>query len=365
MEFLVPVVTNTLPGGWTRSVPGRKQCIIEAVTVVVLLLAPTITAVAADKTCPKLLMFDGVNIATQTTSEQARYWAHRVGVQGFFLNYVMESWQNDVGTDSSSAIWQLAKRFQNLYSVEGTTDNFIKVAVRRTHAWRDEDANRRVASNFGHAASLARYAAFAGVAIDLEPYVPIWGGEAGGPDLSPSVEREGRAIGTAMRVAYPQMVLVLMKDALYWAGRGQGYNGGYGLAVPFLQGMLSAGFKRVVVADERTYKDPRIAQIADDIRAEYARFIGENRLPPTPVTVAPGLWPLGSSYQDKSARTAPEEFGDRLRISFGTASDYVWIYGFGSAWQTDGPYGKGPVVANFGSYLRAIQDVRGACAASR
>jgi hypothetical protein len=47
--------------------------------------------------CPKLLMFDGLDIRAQTNIDEARYWWQTVGVQGFFLNHVMAQWQQDVG----------------------------------------------------------------------------------------------------------------------------------------------------------------------------------------------------------------------------------------------------------------------------
>lgn len=106
-------------------------------------------------------------------------------------------------------------------------------------------ANAQLVENFANGAVLAKYAGFKGVAIDTEPYVPIWGGDAGGLELGPTVYKEGRAIGLAMHQAYPAMTLFLIQDALYWANRHQGYHGGYGLAVPFLRGLLSAGFSHV------------------------------------------------------------------------------------------------------------------------
>jgi hypothetical protein len=51
-----------------------------------------------------------------------------------------------------------------------------------------------------------------------------------------------------------------------------------------------------------------------------------------------------------------------LRTAFSVAPDYVWIYGAGSAWQTDGPYGKGKVAKRFKQYAAVLQRVQAACA---
>jgi hypothetical protein len=128
------------------------------------------------------------------------------------------------------------------------------VAIYKRHDWRDAQANIRVAENFAHAAALARYAKFKGLALDLEPYRPIWRGE-GGLELAPIVYREGRTIALGMRRAYPNITLILLPDAQhYWDNLQEGHNGGYGLSAYFVRGLLSTGFKLVVFAIEQTYK---------------------------------------------------------------------------------------------------------------
>ncbi len=60
------------------------------------MFALTFTVPAANAACPKLLMFDGSDIRTQTTVSQAEYWGKDVGVQGFFVNRIMPDWQTNV-----------------------------------------------------------------------------------------------------------------------------------------------------------------------------------------------------------------------------------------------------------------------------
>jgi hypothetical protein len=82
-------------------------------------------------------------------------------------------------------------------------------------------------------------------------------------------------------------------------------------------------------------------------------------------SIAPGLWPLGPTAKDKSARFSPAEFRQRLQVAFDTSKQYVWIYGSSSAWQKDGPLGPvpGPVATSFRQFLDAIHQVRANCSA--
>lgn len=76
--------------------------------------------------------------------------------------------------------------------------------------------------------------------------------------------------------------------------------------------------------------------------------IVKNWLPVKDFTVALPMWPLGQHpYTNKSARMTPARFASALREADEAAPDYIWIYGFGSAWQTNGPYGRGVVVNDF------------------
>lgn len=321
-------------------------------------------------------MTAGLNIHKQTNPQQAAYWGDTVGVQGFMINYVATDWQTDVGTNPDSGTWQLLRRFQSLYSQHGVTDNFIKIGLYRGHDWHNAEANEKTARNLAHAAALARYAGLKGLALDLEPYQPTWGGAAGGPELAELVQSEGRKMGQAMHDAYPGMTLFVLPDVVReaehekrssadWAST---HHGGYQLSTAFVRGLLSVPWAHVVIGTEFTYS-AHAERIAPYMRDAVERY--RDAVPPDALnnsfSIAPGLWPLGPTARDKSARFSPEEFRHRLQTAFDTSKQYVWIYGSGSAWQKDGPFGPvpGPVAASFQQFLDVIHEVRAHCGATR
>ncbi|MGH8114509.1 MAG: hypothetical protein ACREPS_05570 [Rhodanobacteraceae bacterium] len=314
-------------------------------------------------------MTAGLNIHKQTNPQQAAYWGETVGVQGFMVNYIVTDWQTDVGTDPDSGTWKLLRRFQSIYSKHGVTDNFIKIGLYRGHDWGDAKANRKATQNLAHAAALARYAGLKGLALDLEPYKPTWGGSAGGPELAKRVEMEGRKMGQAMHAAYPGMTLFVLPDVLREVEDEKKSSGEarYLLSAPFVRGLLSIPWKHVVIGTEFTYSAhaERIPLFMRQAAARYRDTPGTSDALKANFSIAPGLWPLGPTAKNKSARFSPAEFKQRLQVAFDTSKQYVWIYGSSSAWQKDGPFGPvpGPVATSFQQFLDAIHQVRANCSA--
>ena len=356
---------------WPRWVPA-----------LVVLIGAWHSGVAAQ--CPKVLMFDGINVKTEAGLQQAAYWGQTVGVQGVFVNNVMAYWQADVGTDPGSKLWQQARLFQSNYAKYGATDNFIKDALYKAHDWNSAGQNSAVIAHFAHAAALARYAGFKGIALDLEPYTPTWVA-AGGAGLAATIEREGRGIGQAMFAAYPDMTLIVMPDVLESSDRYKTFkqkfmsgvhqlksgnthlsrHGNYAFAVPFLRGLLSVPWKQVVIGLEQTYSrnSDGIANTVPRSRQLYTEFVQENGATGTVPGIATGLWPLGRTSQDKSARETPERFAQRLRVASDVSDDYVWIYAKGGTWQADERPSAAPLAPDFRQFVAAIHQARADCMA--
>jgi hypothetical protein len=180
-------------------------------------------------------------------------------------------------------------------------------------------------------------------------------------------------MGQAMHAAYPGMTLFVLPDVLReaehekkvsgdWAST---HHGGYQLSSAFVRGLLSVPWSHVVIGTEFTYSAhaERIVPYMQQAAARYRDGSRAHDAAMATFSIAPGLWPLGPTARDKSARFSPAQFKRRLQVAFDTSKQYVWIYGSSSAWQKDGPLGPvpGPVATSFQKFLDAIHQVRASC----
>jgi len=325
--------------------------------------------------CPKLLMFDGVQVSTQTNEAMAKYWGETIGVEGFYLNDIMASWDVMVGDDEQNVRhYQALKQFQELYSKYGVRDNFIKVAMYDPHDWRDPAAQDRVVSNFRQAAHLARFAGLKGIAFDLEPQAKtkgVWEVDPALPEKNKNIHELAKRIGAAILSQFPEAVIIVLPEILDYTTPPypEKTSRAYALAFRFWDGLVQAHFAQLIIATENSYDSAQPARYVSEIRAKYRDNLLGNGVNPESLPVALGIWPLAKTYTDKSARSTPEQFQERLQEAFQEAvrdnSPYVWIYGHGSAWQTDGPYGKGSVDPHFNEFVRVVHRVKEQCAKGR
>lgn len=295
--------------------------------------------------CPKLL-YMAVNYNTDNNASDAQYWSQTVGAQGVFISYLMTYWTTNVGA-SPNSLWDGARSFQQTYAKYGATDNFVKVSIYSNLDWRSPTAIDQYVTNFGNLAKLAKYAGFKGIALDLEPYSSAWGEMSGGDKNT--VQRAGQLIAAAMYKAYPDMTLVILPDVVYQYGATRDLQlatGGYKLSVPFVHGLFYQPWKQVIMATEGTYSASP-ASIIHWVDVTYANYDGMFNPGKFPFSVAPGIWPLGVSGSDKSARMSVAQFQSNLATDYQVTDSYVWIFGMGTAWKTDK---NGPVVPNFLEY---------------
>ncbi len=297
--------------------------------------------------CPKLL-YSAVNHYTANNAADAQYWGKTVGVQGVYVTYYMTYWTTNVGA-TPNKLWNDAKSFQQTYAKYGVTDNFLKVSIFSKLNWGNPAVVNQYITNFGNLAKMAKYAGFKGIALDLEPYNPAWGGGVGGnPQI---VQSAGQLIGKAMQQAYPGMTLVVLPDVVHEYNITKNLDlasGGYGLAVPFVSGLFQQPWKQVVMGIENTYTAPpaNITRFVNETYSNYASMYKGK----FPFSVAPGTWPLGKSATDKSAVMSVDRFQPNIAASSKATTSYVWIFGMGTAWKSDK---YGPVVPNFPQYVNA------------
>lgn len=269
-----------------------------------------------------------------------------------FINYLMTYWTTNVGA-KPNGLWEGAKSFQQTYEKYGVTDNFIKVSIFNNLNWNSQSAIDQYVTDFGNLARLAKYAGFKGIALDLEPYSSAWGEQAGGNQQT--VQRAAQLIAGAMYRAYPEMTLVILPDVVYEYGATKDRvlaTGGYKLAIPFVHGLFYQPWKQVIMAIEGTYSASP-ASIVHWVDVAYSNYDGMFNPGKFPFSVAPGIWPLGISGSDKSARMSVSQFETNLATDYQVTDSYVWIFGMGTAWKPDA---QGPVVPNFIQYTNVVQN---------
>ncbi|HVU82133.1 MAG TPA: hypothetical protein VHD89_09040 [Rhodanobacteraceae bacterium] len=305
--------------------------------------------------CPKLLYWS-INHYAENDAADAHYWGKTVGAQGVFVTYYMTYWTTNVGA-THNKLWDDAKKFQQTYAKYGVTDNFLKVSIYSKLNWNNPAVVKQYITNFGNLAKMAKYAGFKGIALDLEPYNPAWGGGAGGN--AQIVQNAGRSIGQAMHQAYPGMTLIVLPDVVhqYNATKDRDLaSGGYALSVPFVKGLFQQPWKQVVMATETTYtaRPENVPRFVAEAYSNYASMYKGK----FPFTVAPGSWPLGKTSTNKAAVMTVDKFQQNFTADYKAAKSYVWIFGNGTSWQSDK---YGPVVPNFPQYLNAARNARKAC----
>jgi hypothetical protein len=315
---------------------------------------------AAAASCPKILMFDGLDIRTENNAAGARYWGYTVGVQGFFVNYIFYSWEDSVGDNENSPLYQSVKAFQMLYSRHGVTDNFLKVAPYRPYNWKDPTVEALVARNFRQAAHLARYAGLKGIALDIEPHLKgLWTDDPAVPDKSERVYRLGREVGQAIKSAYPGATVFVLPEVLVFTSppsTAQVWQR-YELSPRFFGGLIQARFKQLILGTELSYNSGRPNIVVAKTQSLFDPFLAKEGLAPAAMSIAPGLWPLGKSYADKRARITPAQFQERLQLVMDQKPPYAWIYGLGNTWKEEG----GPMEPRFGEYVRVIHRAEKEC----
>jgi hypothetical protein len=195
----------------------------------------------------------------------------------------------------------------------------------------------------------------------VEPYQRgIWQADPAVPNKQQLVLDAGREIGGAILSQFPTATIIVIPEVLQYA-HSSNYPT-YPMSAAFWQGLIQSHPRQMVIATERSYHTKFLGPIAADTATAHKRSLQQAGVPLQTVSIAFGLWPLGRTYTEKAADETPPQFYERLRLAFAAGQPFVWIYGHGSAWQTNGPYGSGAVDPLFGQYVDALRRVKAECA---
>jgi hypothetical protein len=270
-------------------------------------------------------------------------------VKGFLLGYIANWW----GTGSLESNRPYVTSLNANGKACGLDANFLRTALGQASptgatlpAWVDDYNWSKIIATLGTTAAFIQSTGTRGIALDtgkyaVSPWNPIVAPNAGTSlsTLRAQAYQRGRAIGQALTTAFPNIeILLLGEGASNWFNDG---NVDYQLWIDFYDGLASvhpAG--GITVMAEQTY--PMDATVAGDtnllqtrytaIQAAMANNAADKTYWQSSGSVAIGMWPLGMTYSDKSARYASTTFQAQVAKAAQLSTRYIWFYDHGSAW---------------------------------
>lgn len=286
---------------------------------------------------PKVLLFSSIDInyLADTLSD----WGENVGINGFMLCYVADWWTPKEQIFGNIEVLTKINKEGVTYGIDS---NFIKVAIgyKELPNWSDDKTWPGVLNNFRNIAELIKQSGTKGIALDTEPYnASLFNTKAerfkstNRDILKAKVYQRGKEIMQALTAVFPDIeVVILPEGAFYGFNRDQGYE----LWIDFFNGMASVKNKKgIVVAGEATYSVTdrnSVNKIYKKINNTMIEHVEDPVFWMERCSIALGMWPLGKSYSDKSARYSVAQFNEQFLQATALSPQYVWVYDHGTAW---------------------------------
>ncbi|MBZ0190647.1 MAG: hypothetical protein K8F34_03010 [Candidatus Kuenenia stuttgartiensis] len=291
---------------------------------------------------PKVLLFSAID--TDYLADTLSDWGENIGINGFMLAYVADWWtpKKQIFKDI-----EVLTKINKEGAAYGIDSNFIKVAIgyRELPNWTDDKAWAVVLNNFRNIADLIKQSGTKGIALDTEPYkASLFDTKAerfksmNRDILKAKIYQRGKEIMQSLTGVFPDIeVIILPEGAFYWFNPGEGTMPyAYELWIDFFNGMASVkNNKGIVVAGECTYSNTRVDSITwlyNTINKTMKQHVEDPVFWKERCSVALGMWPLGKSYSDKSARYSPVKFKEQFLQTTALSPKYVWIYACGAPW---------------------------------
>jgi hypothetical protein len=323
------------------SVCSKKIKIIFCLFALFFLFSNHLSFAAQEKN-PKVLLF--IEIDIYYLNDTIKTWGEKVGINGFLLTHIANWWTPREQLFENMTILKEVNQKGVLYGVD---QNFIKVALgyKKLPDWTDDKAWAGVIDNFKNIAELIRQSGTRGIALDTEPYeIPFFNSPENPVSniytdfLKAKIHQRGKQIMEALEGVFPGIeVIILPEGAFYWFNPDQGSNPkGAELWIDFFNGFAAGRKKgRMILAAERTYSETdkdSILNIYNLIDKTMRDHVEDKKFWQEKCSIAIGMWPLGKSYTDKSARYSAEKFGEQFAQSSALSPEYIWIYDHGTAW---------------------------------
>jgi hypothetical protein len=296
------------------------------------------TSSNASEVKPKVLLFSPIDVGYLNETLIMR--GNDFGFRGVMLAYIGEWWSKP---DELLKHERSLKRLTTIGASCGLDSNFIKVALgyRTIPEWDDDSGWDRVTRTIGMIASLARRTGIRGLAIDTENYdTKLWWASsirfkaAQRESWRGLVRERGTQVMRKILSAYPEAEIVLLQEGGFWWHERQ--DKFYELWIDFFNGLASLRPKQgIVLGTESTYSiinANAMGARALEIEQSMLRNVQDPDYWRAHGSVAIGMWPIGKTYEDKSARYSLHDFKQQFSEAVKHSSRYVWIYGHGSAW---------------------------------
>ncbi len=301
----------------------------------------------------KILLYSAIN--EWWLKDTMDRWANS-GIGGFIITNYVQWFTSFAELESHRSHFSELVRRGAPY---GITDNFIDVQLVATKyddggtlpAWQDEAGWASVLTeNFTAIARFAKTTGFKGIVFDTEAYgANLWkvanprNGGLPKAALQKLVFDKGRRLMAALQEAYPGIQVILLQEGSFWWPAQSDAN--YELWPSFYNGMASMqATPGIIIGTESTYPEDVLLEslkrnpeafIRNRAALIQASMYSVAELPEywkTKGSLAIGMWPLGVSYSDKSARYAPAIFEAQMNAAKAVSGKYVWVYCHGNAW---------------------------------
>ncbi|MBZ0293606.1 MAG: hypothetical protein K8L99_13645 [Anaerolineae bacterium] len=237
------------------------------------------------------------------------------------------------------------------------TDNFLRVTVSPGNIdW--FDSFQSVQYNFQAVAQLARTLGFRGIMLDTEQYGEnilftyprqLYKNLHNYDEYHTQAYRRGRQIMRAMNAGYPGITVLLTYGTSLAAQRGSEFDGsrhGYGLMVPFVDGLIAGADENTTLHDvfEGAYHFKRESEFRDAyllIHQKSLQFARNPRLYSQKVQAGFGLWLDHACTRNQglqpggcSGGYTPANIGPVVDVAMQYSDRYVWIYSQSISWYT-------------------------------
>jgi hypothetical protein len=293
---------------------------------------------AAPSDGPRILMFSAIDI--EYLSDSLRRWGQDIGINGFILSNVADWWSTK---DHLSRNLKLLTEINRKGGAHGIDSNFIKVALgyRELPLWTDDHAWSQVIDNFRIISGLIRESGTRGIAIDTEKYNvdSLFNPESvrfraiAREELRRKIYERGRQLMQALSNTFPDIEVILFPEGHYYRKNG---DKEYEHWIDFFNGMASVrNRKGIVLATESTYsivRGNKLLTTVNDMLQTMAEHVADPNFWKDKCSIAIGMWPLGKTYSDKSARYLVRDFKEQFSTAVAVSPKYVWIYDHGAAW---------------------------------